>query len=380
MRCLYIVFDDPITPNGRNGNTALYYEQLMALADLGFEIVLWHQIRPEVADYYQEWIIKEPWVWANVKERLFAFHLTRFNTGLDVGCTDINDSRLIDELQNIIKLHDPDVIWAQHYLPALTSVTQKDVPVIYAHHDWYYRVLSLRMNRPENQRLKGVEENLAKSVSSVVSGSYSECQELKRIGSKNVHYIPVSYKSEDINWDRAVEQPRIVHFGGLANTANQKGLQRFLDVVWPSLSSSKFQLEIIGDMSEAPVTLVESLSSFICHGHVLDLASVMNPGDIRIVPWEHSTGQRTSVPMAFNFGQIVVATGASVKCFPEAVDGFNCRLVENLEDMAPIIVELMRNDEQRLRLAKNAKDTFQKQFTRVALLERYRKAFNSCLP
>ena len=98
---------------------------------------------------------------------------------------------------------------------------------------------------------------------------------------------------------------------------------------------------------------------------------MLRPYDLHLIPWEHSTGQRTRLPVAFNFGQVVVAARPGIAGYPEAQDGLNCRLVDRLEEMAPVISELLADPAQRLRLGRAARETFMDGFTRPGLLPRY---------
>jgi glycosyltransferase involved in cell wall biosynthesis len=75
--------------------------------------------------------------------------------------------------------------------------------------------------------------------------------------------------------------------------------------------------------------------------------------------------------VAFNHGQVVVSTRAAAACYPEARNRENCRLVDRLEDMITVIPELVADPAERLRLGRAARETFEKHFTRTALLPRY---------
>jgi hypothetical protein len=57
--------------------------------------------------------------------------------------------------------------------------------------------------------------------------------------------------------------------------------------------------------------------------------------------------------------------------FTEAVDQLNCRLVDRLDEMADVIRELLNDAPQRERLGRAARSTFNKSFTRRALLPRF---------
>src|SRR5262249_43805325 len=149
------------------------------------------------------------------------------------------------------------------------------------------------------------------------------------------------------------------------------GLERFFDVVWPELSSESPEFFVIGDVRKAPPALAEKLNTVKCMGYVPDLGSILHPFDLHVIPWEHSTGQRTRLVMAFNYGQTVIAVRASIAGFPEARDGENCRLVDRLDQMGNVIKELLNDPAQRERLGRAARRTFETCFMRQALLPRY---------
>jgi glycosyltransferase involved in cell wall biosynthesis len=163
----------------------------------------------------------------------------------------------------------------------------------------------------------------------------------------------------------------------MGTTANREGLAAFFKGVWPQLKGLNVRFEVVGDTSTAPPELQKHLRTVACTGFVQDLTKVLRPYDIHIIPWEHSTGQRTRLPLAFNHAQVVVATKASVACYPEARDGENCRLVERLEDMVSVIPYLMADHAERTRLGRAARATFEKQFTRASLLPRYAAVISS---
>jgi glycosyltransferase involved in cell wall biosynthesis len=162
----------------------------------------------------------------------------------------------------------------------------------------------------------------------------------------------------------------------MGTTANRLGLERFFEVSWPTLSKT-CELWVVGETRQSSASLARSLAQVNCTGHVKDLSTVLRPFDLHIIPWEQNTGQRTRMVMAFNHAQVVVAVKAAVAGFPEAVDHQNCRLVDSLDQMAAVLLELLDNQAERQRLGRNAKETFEKHFTRRALLPRYDSVISS---
>jgi glycosyltransferase involved in cell wall biosynthesis len=140
----------------------------------------------------------------------------------------------------------------------------------------------------------------------------------------------------------------------------------------PRLSIPAETFWVIGHLGSPAPQLVEHLRKVTCTGHVPELASVLRPFDLHLIPWEHSTGVRTRVPLAFRHGQVVVAMRASVAGTPEACHQRNCWLVERREEMPEVINTLLRDPATRERLGRAARLTFERSFTRAAVLPIYR--------
>ena len=385
MRCLYIVAQDPISPDYVGGASAMYYDQLLALSDLGHELHLWHFASAEGRRWFNSFVEIEAGTWAAVRQRCSSVAQSEYRNGESLISRGLGRMlsllpphlpvprwSLHKELQRLIQRTQPDIIWAQHFEPALLAAQQSEVPVVYVHHDWLYRIKALKNHREINCKQRACEQRLVRAVAAVVSGSAPECEEIKAAGARGVHYIPVSFEPVRLELDHAASPDvRLVHLGGMGTTANREGLAAFFERVWPRLKGLNVRLEIVGNTSAAPPKLQEHLRTVTCTGFVQDLTKVLRSYDIHIIPWEHSTGQRTRLPLAFNHAQVVVATKAAVACYPEARDGENCRLVDHLEDMAQLIPQLLQNQGERIRLGNAARATFEQSFTRAALLPRY---------
>ena len=400
MRCLFIP-NYPPSPHFSGGGLAIAYENLCSIYELGHKIHLWYFSHPTRIERFNRFIAEDANVWSEVQAMCQSVTLTALPEKPDLiprlsrailrrvirrwfeeefvhnpilmGNPTLK-TVAFSEMQRLIAKIEPDFIWAEHLQPAQLAVLQTEIPVIYSHSDWSYRISALRHGKPENLVLRGAEENVARRATRVVSGSVVECEQLRAIGCKFVDYIPVSYAPAPIDpGAKPPQQVRLVHFGQIGTTANRVGLERFFDRVWPELLSEAPALWVIGDTSSAPPKLAQFLAGVTCTGHVTEWSHVLRPYDLHIIPWEYSTGQRTRVPVAFNYGQVIVAVRAGIAGFPEAIDGENCRLVDSLDQMGPVIKELLHDPAQRERLAKAARKTFETHFTRQALLPRYER-------
>ena len=385
MKCLYIVSSGPITPNGSGGGSAIYYDQMMALKESGCDIHLWHFATAPERLLFEENIKRDPETWRKVQDACSSIQLTAVEHSPSLAkrlqdrlAAAIHRTPLvarwdyIKTLRQIVADIRPDFVWAHHLEAATLSSQIKSTPFIYFHHDWLYRIFALRSEQPQNAVLKQREEEVSRSAFAVVTGSAYDRKELVDLGCKRVRYIPVAYDPVAVDMaDSRERKPRLVHLGGMGTTANWQGLLSFFEKAWPDLATQGFQLDVIGDIQQAPQSLAQHLKSVNCQGFVDDLSTVMRPYDLQIIPWNHPTGQRTKVPVAMNYGQIIIACRGGVAGFEDLQSESNCILVDSVEDMPQAIRRVAENSELRMRLGKAAKATFEDHFTRRVLLPRY---------
>ncbi len=391
MNCLYIVKDDPVSQNFIGGGASIYYDQLRCLSLAGFNIILLHYTSESKRKTCDEF-------YANNKEDLTFVNsvcsaIINLNYSENMSLFGLIQSKLSDitnksgtayysiyngiarQIKQIVREEKIDFIWAQHLHPTILALHQHNVPVIYMHHDWIYKVKALRFNKPIDIKQKEIECRIVRKVNGFVSGSYSEFKEAMAIGNNNSYYIPISYPEVPEVSDKDFAQiPDIVHLGGMGATANRIGLKNFIEKAWPAMSLMPERLLIIGNLEGAGEDLKTELKKYKTTGFVKDLAPLLRYGDIHIIPWHENTGQRTRLPLILSYGQVVVAVDQSVKGFPELINGENCILVQTVEEMAPAILNVIYDKLLRKRLAQNAIKTFKNCFATSKLIGRYQDA------
>ncbi len=391
MNCLYIVPDDPISRNYSGGGSTIYYDQLLALNRIGCKVTILHYAsqkkRSEFIEFYKNNPSEMDVIRRNSEEIVYlnysinkniAFKLRNKVFSLTGGMRSamhLTYLPVFKEIEKLSKSRNIDFIWAQHFLPASIAVNVKNVPVVYMHHDWIYRIKALKSNTPEDAIHKAREIDVCKFSSAVVSGSYTEFTDIYKLGVLKSFYIPSAYPIQtNIQY---AEIPDIVHLGGMNTTANRIGLDNFINKVWGSLNLPKDRLKIIGNLDGASNTLSESIKSFSWLGFVSDLSKVMRKGDIHIVPWHENTGTRTRVPLVLSYGQVLLAVAASVRCFPELKNRHNCILVSTLDEMGDAILNIMKDGELRRKISDNAIEDFKKYFVEEGLEIRYSSVVES---
>lgn len=401
QRCLFVIEDTiPLTPNFSGGASALAYSHFQLLANARVELSLLVLANDSEQSLFETYKSRYPNEWQYVQSQCRDWDIitierdSRQNRPLRNMLDQIMDpsspygrisQKTRTKIKQLLDSTKPDFIWASDLGPSsIFAYNFPDTKVIYAHYDWKWKIKHHRRGRDGDTDLRWLvkrsltrrhEESLVRKVAYSVTGSYTEAQEIERLGGHAV-YFPTLYTPQEfpaITFD--ISKPRIVHLGGMQTTANRLGLRRFSQVVWPILTNGESSLPdlwVIGQLDGADAALQEWLDvNATCTGFVADLDDVMRPYDIHIVPWEYDTGTRTRIPLALSYGQVLVSTRASAACLPELKHNENAILVDNLEKMAWEIHDLLRNEDRRKHLGRSAYQVFINHYTQPALQPRF---------
>tara|TARA_R110000787_G_scaffold184181_5_gene296059 strand:+ start:5439 stop:6629 length:1191 start_codon:yes stop_codon:yes gene_type:complete len=393
-KILFIVNSGKISPN-ENGGASVYYSHLELLFQSGYEItilsVVWNEMYAfNKSDYIEilpfvksiqsyEIEIKKP---KTGFKRLYnaIFNPAKFEYFF-------MNKKNTNFLDSNVKENKIDLVWCEWRWSAIWACKSNlSLPVLYAHHDWEYKLALLRKKPNLNKRFhtfqkKRVEMSLVKEVKACISGSVTECNEIEKFSNKKALYLPTTYQSITPKLENR-SNPVIVHLGGMGTTANRLGLERFLDVCWSNLKNEfpTIQLQVIGNIKRAQPSLLEKLqdTNIQCLDFVADLDKVLHPQDIHIIPWEYNTGTRTRIPVVLNYKQVLVATKASAECYPE-ISNENSVLCDDLEDMTTQIISLYSDREKLHLLSKKGKSTFEQSFTSKSQFVKLQQFLNSIL-
>ena len=385
MNILFLVNNAKISPNA-NGGASVYFSHLQLLAKLNYKV---HVLMVNFSDQQKarlssdvkaEYIQEITDFYMEIKHfQVAQIHpkgiIDRVKTAISAPekfeyffVNSVNEKIL----KEYISENNIDLVWAEwRWTAILASYSNLNIPIVYAHHDWEFKLRKLKSKLSLLQKFhlkqkKRVELDLVKSVDACVSASFTETQEIKDYGNPNALYIPLTYQEVELTKNNA-ETPSIVHLGGMGTTANRIGLERFLEVCWNDLKEKipNVRLKVIGNLKYASESLKKRLedSQIECLGFVEDLKPLLKSYDIHIIPWEYNTGTRTRIPLVFNHAQVLVCTKAAASCYPEVVHSQNSVLVDNLHDMTTQLVDLYNNEEKRIFIGDNARKTFLESFT-----------------
>lgn len=377
-KTLFIVNSGLISSNA-NGGASVYYSHLELLYKAGLEINLlviqWGEndvFREEDYTEIQQFIVSLQTYKINSKTPKQNFKRI-YNAVFKPELFEyyfLNDENIEFLKKSIIK-NKVDFVFADWRWAAIWACfSNLKVPVVYGHHDWEYKLAKLRskptfLKKFHTFQKKRVEYKLVRKVAVSISGSFTEAKEIEKISAKKALYVPTTY-SQITPSLKPIKTPNIVHLGGMGTTANRLGLERFLDVCWQEIhqKNAAIKLVVVGSLRQATPSLIEKLKgkNIICKGFVGDLQEVLHPQDIHIIPWEFNTGTRTRIPVILNYEQVLIATKASVKAFPELKNKENAILSDNLKEMTKDVLELINQPEKRKIISKKGKETFLNHF------------------
>jgi glycosyltransferase involved in cell wall biosynthesis len=414
LNCLFLFSDSPLTDNYAGGGSR-YAQAFLALHRLGIQVNVVRLLSQEKREHILQFeAMQEPSKtahyqlannWHDLTYQLEKKKQPRFLPGMirnpfidPIKNTFPEIEQLTSPFKLIVGEVQPDFILAEmNPAGALVYAANMELPWIYGHHDWQYRLSRLAQKelgtRHKSSFLRSfartviaphgkyelhrrAEERIAVSATAIKAASPKEAEELESLGAKNVRVVETTYEAVPAPPSTAeVVQPmRIIHLGNLRAQANLIGLTKFLRKVYPEVRDV-CSFKVIGKMEGAKAVFVNELREAEADilGHVLDLGTVLRPFDIAIIPYEHNTGTRTKVPMLFNYAQVVVATKASVAGMKGLRDGGNCLLTNNLDEFPSILRKLADDPQLRKRIGLEAKATFDQQFTLDAELPVFRE-------
>ena len=254
----------------------------------------------------------------------------------------------------------PDLLWAEHSDSAAgVWALRASLPWVYSQTDMRYLIRSIRNTKqrlPEklaNLAGRRAEEKVTGAASLVVTGSRHEQERLQKAGARDVRVIPMinqNFPKLDLT---LAPDLQLIHLGALETTANRHGLTTYLSLAHAAaLAQARFTLLVVGDTSglKAPLSDLLRQPGVVCAGYVPDLATVLRPFDVSILPYTHDSGYRTKLPLLMGYAQVILATRTAVagSFFPGLDDA--CILLDRVEDFPAKIAWLSQNPLERKRL------------------------------
>jgi hypothetical protein len=261
-----------------------------------------------------------------------------------------------------------DFIWCEHLMPVLYLflISREESwvkKVIYSHHDFLFKILDIRASSPKHWLrsllVKKLEAEVLKKISSFVSGSQSELNQISA-AAPSVHqtqFLPCFYPSLSPN---SLKLPgsivKIYHLGTAGATANRIGLQFFFKKVFPRIEHLPFVLEFFGNVKDYVLQQFPSLEGhpkIVFHGFVLDLEEKIEAGMIHIIPYAGMTGTRTRIAGLARFKPCLLGFKNMQDSYPFLSSRVNAMVAEDEEAFIKNMETLILDKTLRQKISNN---------------------------
>jgi len=281
----------------------------------------------------------------------------------------------------------PDtIIFCEHWAALLCA--PRHLRVIYSFHDFESNLITVRRSRKSSSvtwktraywRLASwLERRLLRRATRVISVSASEAAKLKSEWNVPAKYIPtVPFAEPSAMGEFNSSSLRLWFYGSSGATSNKVMLDHLAGELFKPLQTALPGAEFhqVGTFNTYDAGTIAWLQQhFKMHGFVEDPATLLQPGDICLMPYQQDTGFRTKIPELCGYGMIPAGYEATFACCPEMRDGFNCIMARDPAQLVQKLVQLQTDEPARRRLAANAFETRKTDFSFATLLEKYRGA------
>jgi glycosyltransferase involved in cell wall biosynthesis len=294
-----------------------------------------------------------------------------------------------EEVSAIVAEINPDLVWADWI--GSVALAPEGVPLVYSHHDFFYRVKSIRdrvksrrlrwPDQVRRERLKRIEHRLCEKAEHIVCVSFSEKESLAA-HTLDATYIPiVGPYIPPSNTDLAAKG-RVFLFGNGGNTALRFTLAHIQRDLWPLFERNPIDLEWhqVGHVRDEDRQLIEGWrwveKHCIAHGFVVDLSEVFQLGDVSLMPYTEDTGFRTKFVTASGYGVINVGYNDTFRCAPEFTPGENCLVAQSATHLIALLGDYASDKALRRRLGEASRELYEKCFTFEAQLPLYQRALS----
>lgn len=171
----------------------------------------------------------------------------------------------------------------------------------------------------------------------------------------------------------------LVFVGGFRHPPNVDAVVWFAREVMPIVRARLPQVTFhcVGSDPPDEVRALGALAGVVVHGHVPDLAPMMDGLRIAVAPLRYGAGVKGKVNLSMAHGQPVVATTTAIEGM-HLTDGVDARVADHPQAFADAVVELYEDEAMWTRLSRNGLDNVARHFSMRAAREVVDRVFFDC--
>jgi glycosyltransferase involved in cell wall biosynthesis len=283
----------------------------------------------------------------------------------------------------------PDLIWAEEVFSVLLADDDIQVPIVHSHHDFHFKLKSVRsrsepgrrLRRPQalsSKRLRELELDVCRRSAHTVCASRSEADFLRGLGI-SASYLPVTGPTIPEPDFTKLSKGRVFVFGN-PNTAMKTARRELQARVWPEVERRGLDLDW-QQIGKAPSdtdnpSWIWLAERFVVHGFVEDLGELLLPGDASVMPYPFDTGGRVKFAVSAGYGVVNIAYEKTFECSAEFTHGVDCLAARDATHFAELLESFASDEALRLRLARGSRACYERHFTTESLYPKYEQVLH----
>jgi len=398
-----------IAPFGQ-GSSIRVYTNLRAYIDLGFRIELVHFVDNESKN--QELVLPEGDInLIDVKRK--PHEMNRFSKKLAIRLGFPNEfllnalfpirSQVITEVRARYDNH-PEAIYHFEYDDYASAALEfPGMHSVWSNHDlssqrvqliWQSRDERRESEKTETERkriitrLRKCEDLIAQHSSLIFNIATHENAEFQMRGYENALLFPMSWPDEKLiprarRW-KEDGKLRLLHLGSVNGLVGYESLTYLIGEVFPLLTEEvlkNMELWVVGTLADAfycnrILEVAKPYPQIRFFGFVEDIKPIYAQADVQVVGGTKASGLRTRILESMVWGVPVLSTAVMAEGLKGLVNGENIFLARNPQYFAEILTRLVMTETDFDRIARNARELYDKTFSRKHAAEVLRTALN----
>ena len=148
---------------------------------------------------------------------------------------------------------------------------------------------------------------------------------------------------------------KIVFVGNMRTLQNQDAVRFFIIDIFPIVKKDIPQAVFYIVGAEAPMEIINfsDIKNIVVTGFVQSIENEIKNAAVAVAPVRIAAGIQNKILISMACGLPVVLTSTVAGGIPELVSGKNCFIADRNQDFASAVIDLMKNENERNRIAKN---------------------------
>ena len=373
-KILFFTYDFPY-PTNSGGKVRAY--NLLKFAHKGFDVILDSFTRPAFKDSYVDEVLKLGISDIRLHERQSIKSLKNFRGVIDPSWSILKSlyfqKRVEENLIESVQFAKVDIIhfeslYTSYYISEkLRSLGVKQIygteNIEYKNYNDYARKIPPILNIPfqhQVNKIKKEEQQFARDSDITLAITQEEAEYFQQVGAKKTAVIPNGVDIHEFAFKQSFrpEGKKLLFVGNFSYFPNKDGIMFFYKEIFPKLTGD-VQLNIIGRGS---TKLKIADSRIECTEFVDDIKKAYYEADVLVSPIRIGGGTNFKVIEAMSCGLPVVMHSSRVASL-ELTPNENVMSADAAEDFAQKIETLLANDALQGKLAKNAREHIEKNYS-----------------